>query len=66
MKVFEVTTEYCPGDSNEVVTERLYVTAGDNDLANVARHYKVECYQFEKELIGVRYVLDIVNHIEAD
>ena len=63
MKVFEVTSEYCIGDSTEVTTERQYVTSEDNTLKSVVDYFTRHCYEYDKELIGVREVLTIVQHI---
>ena len=64
MKVFEVTTEHCPGDSKEVITTRLFVTSKENTLKSVTDYYTTHCFQYEKDLIGVREILTIVEHID--
>lgn len=63
MKVFEVITEHCEGDSNEIITTRQYVTVADDKLKTVADHFTRHCYEYERELMGVREVLTIVEHI---
>lgn len=65
MKVFEVTCEYCEGDSKEVITEHQYVTASNNDLATVADYFTKHCYEYEKQLLSVREILTIVQQIET-
>lgn len=63
MKVFEVTMEFCRGDSKEVITEAQYVTSEKNTLRDVVEHFTQHCFEYEKELKGVREVLTIVQHI---
>jgi len=63
MKVFEVTTEHCEGDSKEITTTRQYVTSEDNTLLSVTEYFTRHCYEYEKDLIGIREVLVIVEHI---
>ncbi len=64
MKVFEVTTEHCEGDSKEITKTVQYVTSSDNRLKSVVDYYTKHCYQYAKELIGVHEVLTVVEHIE--
>lgn len=64
MKVFEVLTEHCEGDSKEITTTRLYVTSKENTLKSVVDYYTEHCFQYEKDLISVREVLTIVEHID--
>jgi hypothetical protein len=64
MKVYEVTCEYSHGSGEEVITERQYVTSKDNTLKSVVDYFTEHCEQYEKELLGVREVLTIVQHIE--
>ena len=64
MKVYEVICEYCHGSGEEVITERQYVTSKDNTLKAVVDYFTEHCEQYEKDLIGVREVLTIVQHIE--
>jgi len=66
MKVFQVDIEYCPNDSKEIVTESQFVTCADNSLESVVRYFTKECYEFEKDLKGVREVLTIVQHIPVE
>lgn len=63
MRVFEVTTEHCISGGNEITTTRSYVTAEDNTLLSVVKHFTKHCFEYEKELIGVKEVLTIVEHI---
>ena len=66
MKVFEVTSEYCEGDSKEIITERQFVTSEENTLKSVTDYFTKHCYEYEKDLRGVREILVIVQHIEKD
>ncbi|MBW1672109.1 MAG: hypothetical protein JRJ45_00435 [Deltaproteobacteria bacterium] len=64
MKVFEVTTEHCKDDSDEIIKSVQYVTSEKDTLKSVADHFTAHCYEYDKELKGVREVLTIVQHIE--
>ncbi len=64
MKVFEVTTTY-DGDK-EVITTKKYVTSENDSLLNVTKYFTIYCYQYDGELIGVREVLPIMQHIKMD
>lgn len=66
MKVFEVVCEYCMKDSKEVTTERQYVTSEENTLKSVVDYFTKHCFEYEKDLIGVREVLTIVQNINDD
>jgi ribosomal protein S15P/S13E len=63
MKVFEVISEYCPGDSKEVITERQYVTSEEDTLLSVTKYFTRHCEEYERDLKSVREVLIIVQHI---
>ncbi len=63
MKVFEVIIEYSTDESKEVITERQYVTAENNTIKAVTDYFTENCRQLEKDLIGVREVLVIVQNI---
>lgn len=63
MKVFEVTSEFCMGDSKEITTEVQYVTSDANTIQSVTDHFTEHCEQYEKDLKGVREVLTIVQNI---
>ena len=65
-KVFEVTTEHCEGDSKEITSTRLFVTSKENTLKSVVDYYTQHCFEYDKDLIGVREVLTIVEHINDD
>ena len=65
MKVFEVTTEHCAGDSKEILTTVQYVTSEQDTLKSVTDHFTRHCYEYEKDLKGVREVLTIVEHIKC-
>ncbi len=64
MKVFEVTSEYCKGDSKEVITEVKYVTSAENTLQSVTDYSTKHCHEYEKDLKGVREILTVVEHIK--
>ncbi len=63
MKLFEVITEFCRGDSKEITRESAYVTSHDDNIVTVTVTYAKHCEQYEKLLISVREVLSIVHHI---
>jgi len=65
MKVFEITTEHCEGDSKEITTTVQYVTSTANTLKSVTDYFTGHCEQYEKELKSVREVLVIVEHISV-
>jgi hypothetical protein len=65
MKVFEVITEYTRSDDLEIITERQYVTSSAGTLQSVADYFTRHCFEYEKELTGVREVLTIVQHIKS-
>ena len=64
MKVFEVITEHCENDTDEIIKTVLYVTAESNSLMDVTDYFTRHCLEYEKDLIGVREVLTIVQHIK--
>jgi len=66
MKVFEVTTECCPGDSKEVITERQFVTSEDNNIKSVMDYFAKHCSEYEKDLVGVREVLTVTQNLIND
>lgn len=66
MKVFEVTTEHCEGDSKEIIKTVKYVTSKENTLKSVTDYFTSHCEQYEKDLMGVREVLVIVEHIDTN
>lgn len=63
MKVFEVVTEHCKDESKEIVKTIQYVTSEKDTLLSVTEHFTRHCYEYEKELMGVREVLVITEHI---
>jgi len=63
MKVFEVTYEYSIDVSNEIITQRQFVTTEKNTLQSVVNYFTIWCEQYEKELKGVREVLTISQNI---
>jgi ribosomal protein S15P/S13E len=64
MKVFEVVTEFCRRGQNEIEKEVQYVTSEDDNLLSVAESFTQHCFEYEKDLISVREVLTIVQHIK--
>ena len=64
MIVFEVIMEYCKSNSDEIITERQYVTSEENTIKSVTDYFTQHCFEYEKHLIGVREVLTIVQHIK--
>lgn len=64
MKLFEVTTEYT--HNKETIKSVEYVTSEANTIKSVVDYFAEHCYQYEKELIGVREVLVIVQHINKE
>ena len=66
MKVFEVITEHCEGDSKEITTTRQYVTSDDNTLKSVCDYFTTHCEQYEQDLISVRDILTIVQNIKTE
>ena len=64
MKLFEVICELTDGDSKEIIKEVQYVTSEKDTLKSVTDHFTDHCFQYEKELKGVREVLSIVQHIK--
>jgi len=63
MKVFEVITEHCEGDSKEITTTVQYVTTERDFLLDIVDHFTTHCEQYDKDLKGVREVLIITEHI---
>ncbi len=63
MKVFEVSTEHSEGDSKEILTTVQYVTSEKNTLKSVTDYFTQHCYEYEKDLKGVREILTIVEHV---
>lgn len=66
MKVFEVRTERCEGDSKEIIETVIYVTSSDNELKTIVDHYVIHCNHYEMDLKGVREVLTVAHRIEVD
>ena len=64
MKVFEVISEYSIGDSNEIIKEVQYVTSDKDTLKSVVDHFTRSTYEEDKQLIGVKEVIAIVQHIK--
>ena len=62
MKVFEVITEYENVDK-EIIKTIEYVTVNDSCLLSVVDHFTRHCFEYEKELKGVREVLTVVQNI---
>jgi len=64
--VFEVTCEYSEEGSKEIITERQYVTCDDNTIKPVVDYFTEYCEQYGRDLIAVRAVLNITNHIKVE
>jgi len=65
MKVFEVITEHCEGDSNKIITTRQHVTSEKNTLLSVVEHFDLHCKSLEMELMSVREAVVVSEHIES-
>ena len=63
MKVFEVITEHCEGDSKEITVTAQYVTSKDNTLLSVTEYFTKECEEYEKDLKSVKEIVVITQHI---
>lgn len=66
MKVFEVTTEFCRRGNTEIEREVQYVTSEQDTLLSVVSVFTRHCDEYEKELLGVRELLTITQHIQND
>jgi hypothetical protein len=66
MKVFEVITERTNEDTKEVTQTRSFVTSEDNTLKSVVDHFTKHCDEYEYDLLSVRDVLTIVQHIKGE
>jgi len=64
MKVFEVTTEHYSEDSKQISKQVQYVTTDKNTLKSVVDYFTKHCEQYEEDLIGVREIIVIVQHIK--
>ena len=64
MKVFEVITEYCEGDSKEIHTMAQYVTSEENTLLSVTKHFTKHCEEYERDLKSVKEIVTITEHIK--
>ncbi len=64
MKVFEVVTEHCEGNSNKIEATVFYVTSNEDTLLSVAEYYTEHCEQYDQDLKSVKEVLTIIEHIE--
>jgi thioredoxin-related protein len=65
MKVFEVIVFRTSDISTEVTEERRFVTSEDDSLLSVVKHYTKYCEEFNRDLISVREVLNVVEHLGA-
>lgn len=65
-KVFEVVTEHMIEDSAEIRTSVQYVTADGDSLQLVADYFTVHCEQYGFDLISIKKVLTIVQHIKEE
>jgi hypothetical protein len=66
MKVFEVLIERTDEHSQEVTQERRFVTSEYGTLKSVADYYTQHCFEYELELLSVRYILTVVHNITED
>ena len=66
MKVFEVITEHCDGDSKEITNTTQYVTSEKNTLLSVTEYFTKHCLEYGKDLMSVREAIVIVEHIRGD
>ena len=64
MKVFEVIEEYEHGKDKEIIQSRKYVISHDDNIKTVTENAAEHCFQYEKELISVRYILTVTEKIE--
>jgi ribosomal protein S15P/S13E len=64
MKVFEVVIEFCRDKSQIIEKDVQYVTSEENTLLSVAEYFAQHCFEYEKDLISVREVLTVVQHIQ--
>jgi hypothetical protein len=64
MKVFEVITENTKEGTKEVTETRRFVTSEDNTLKSVADYFTEYCDESECDLLSVREILVIVEHIK--
>ena len=61
MKLFQVTIESCQSDSDEILTEKWYVTG--ETIKSVTDYFTRYCSEYEKELKGVHEIVTTVQHI---
>ena len=61
MKVFEVRTEHCRADGNEIIESVQYVTSEKDTLLSVTEYFAKHC---EEDLKSVKEVVNIVQHIK--
>ena len=66
MKVFEVVTEFCRRGQNEIEKEVQYVTSEQDTLLSVVAAFTRHCDEYEKDLLSVRELLTITQHIQND
>ena len=66
MKVFEVTTEFCRRGNTEIEKEVQYITSEQDTLFSVAEYFSRHCDQYEKDLLSVREIMTITQHIQND
>lgn len=64
-KVFEVISEYCEGDSKEIITRRQFVTSADGTMKSVTDYFTQHCEEYEEDLKSVREFLVVVQHIPS-
>lgn len=66
MKLFEVVTEDLKADSTEITKTVQYVTADNDSWKLVSDYFTVECEQLGMELISIKKVLTIVQHLKEE
>jgi hypothetical protein len=66
MKVFEVTIEFCRRGYQEIEKEVQYVTSEKGTLKSVVDYFSRHCDEYEKDLLGVREILTLTQHIQND
>ena len=63
MKVFQVITERTNDENKEVMQVSRYVTSFDNSFLTVSSCFSKYCEEFEEELIAIKEILTISQHI---
>lgn len=61
MKLYKIITEYTEGDSSEIITSEEIVTG--YDFKSVTEYFLKHCDEYEKDLIQVTYLRNVVQNI---